>query len=150
MRNRAVLGAAAAGLLAAAVASTAGAATADGLARQNYIRHCAGCHRLDGGGNALGGIPSMKGAVGHFLRLPEGRAFLVQVPGTSQAPLGDAEIAELLNWMLANFSPGEIPPGFSPYSPAEVERYRGSRLDDVAGTRQRIVGKLKAMGVRIE
>ncbi|MBI1905522.1 MAG: cytochrome c [Rhodocyclales bacterium] len=145
-----MLGAALAGLLVVAAPAAAAGPAGDGLARQNYIRHCAGCHRFDGGGNALGGIPSMKGAVGHFLRLPEGRAFLVQVPGTSQAPLGDAEIAELLNWILVNFSSGEIPPGFSPYSPGEVAHYRESRLDDVAGTRQRIVGKLKAMGVRIE
>jgi len=101
-----------------------------------------------------GGGPSLfvrgPGAVGHFLRLPEGRAFLVQVPGTSNSALSDAQIAVLLNWMLPQFSREEIPPDFVPYTAEEVTRLRNQRLDDVAATRAAIVTRLAAMGYRVE
>lgn len=125
------------------------AAAAD-LGRQHYVLNCAGCHQFDGSGSRSHEIPNMRGAVGNFLRLPEGRAFLVQVPGTSNSRLSDAEIATLLNWMVAEFSRAEIPPDFTPYTPAEVTRLRHRRLDDVAATRAAIVAKLAAMGYRIE
>jgi hypothetical protein len=92
----------------------------------------------------------MRNAVGHFLRLPEGRAFLVQVPGTSNSALSDAEIAVLLNWMLPQFSKKEIPPGFKPYTTGEVAALRGRRLDDVFATRTAIVKRLADMGYRVE
>jgi mono/diheme cytochrome c family protein len=118
--------------------------------RGHYILHCAGCHQLDGAGSAAHEIPNMKGRVGYFLRLPEGRAFLVQVPGTSNSALSDAEIAVLLNWMLPQFSRAEIPPDFVPYTADEVTRLRNQRLDDVAGTRTAIVTRLASMGYPVE
>ena len=117
--------------------------------RQHYALHCAGCHQFDGTGSAAHEIPDLKGAVGHFLRLPEGRAFLVQVPGTSNAALSDAKIAVMLNWMLPQFSRAEIPPGFEPYTAEEVTRLRNQRLDDVAGARAAIVARLASMGYRV-
>lgn len=116
---------------------------------QNYIQHCAGCHAFDGSGSPENGVPNMKGAVGHFLRLPEGRAFLIQVPGTSQARLNDAEIAELLNWMVVRFSRNEMPAEFTPYSRDEVTRVRAVKLNDVMGTRREIVRRLRGMGIAI-
>jgi mono/diheme cytochrome c family protein len=136
-------------LLAAALASAWSCAAMD-LGRQYYILNCAGCHQFDGTGSASHEIPKMRGAVGHFLRLPEGRAFLVQVPGTSNSALSDAQIAVLLNWMLPQFSREEIPPDFVPYTAEEVTRLRNQRLDDVAATRAAIVTRLAAMGYRVE
>jgi mono/diheme cytochrome c family protein len=124
-------------------------ADAADFGRQNYIQHCAGCHAFDGSGSPANGVPNMNGAVGHFLRLPEGRAFLIQVPGTSQARLSDAEIAELLNWMVARFSKDEIPKGFTPYTKDEVTKFRALKLNDVMGTRREIVRKLRGMGMNI-
>lgn len=118
--------------------------------RNYYVLHCVGCHQMDGSGSAAHEIPAMKGTVGHFLRLPEGRAFLVQVPGTSNSALTDAEIAVLLNWMLPQFSRAEMPPGFVPYTADEVTRLRKQRLDDVAGTRAAIVTRLAGMGYPVE
>lgn len=104
---------------------------------------------MDGSGSPENGVPNMKGAVGHFLRLPEGRAFLIQVPGTSQALLKDAEIAELLNWMVAHFSKDEIPPAFTPYTKDEVATFRTAKLNDVMGTRREVLRKLRDMGITI-
>jgi hypothetical protein len=118
--------------------------------RSNFLLHCSGCHQQDGSGSPKNGIPSMIGRVSHFLRLPEGRAFLVQVPGTSQSVLGDAAVAELLNWMVNNFSRDEIPPEFIPYTAAEVTRLRALRLSDVPAKRAAVVGSLRDMGYRVE
>jgi mono/diheme cytochrome c family protein len=137
------------GLCAALLGLGAPAAAGD-FGRQNYIQHCAGCHQFDGSGSPAHGVPNMKNVVGHFLRLPEGRAFLVQVPGTAQAPLKDAQIAEMLNWMLARFSREQMPADFVPYGAEEVRRYRETRLDDVAGRRSAIVTKLQSMGYAVE
>jgi mono/diheme cytochrome c family protein len=143
-----------AGVTAATAALDAGSAesaqTAAAAGRGYYALHCSGCHQPDGSGSAPHDIPSMKGAVGHFLRLPEGRAFLVQVPGTSNSPLTDAQIAVLLNWMLPQFSRAELPPGFVPYTTDEVTRLRKMRLDDVAGTRTALVTRLASMGYPVE
>lgn len=118
--------------------------------RNNFLLHCSGCHQQDGSGSPENGIPSMRGRVSHFLRLPEGRAFLVQVPGTSQSALGDAAVAELLNWMVNQFSRDEIPPGFIPYTAAEVARLRALRLSDIPAKRAAVVGSLRDMGYRVE
>jgi mono/diheme cytochrome c family protein len=125
-------------------------AASAGSARINYLLHCSGCHQQDGTGSIENGIPNMKGRVGHFLRTPEGRAFLVQVPGTSQAALNDADIAQLLNWMVDALSRNEVPANFLPYSSEEVARLRANRLDDVPGYRAGVVGRLKEMGYRVE
>ena len=118
--------------------------------RGYYVLHCAGCHQMDGTGSATHGIPNLKDKVGHFLRVPEGRAFLVQVPGTSNSALSDREIAVLLNWMLPQFSRTEIPPGFVPYTAEEVTSLRNQRLDDVASTRAAIATRLSTMGYPVE
>lgn len=125
-------------------------AQAADLGRQNYIQHCAGCHGMDGSGSPANGVPSMKGRVAHFLRLPEGRAFLVQVPGTSQSPLPDRDVAELLNWILQSMSAAEVPPEFQPYTTDEVRRLRAERLADVMGTRARLVQQLRERGYSID
>jgi len=118
--------------------------------RINFLLHCSGCHQQDGSGSVANGIPDMKDRVGHFLRLPEGRAFLVQVPGTSQSSLGDGETAELLNWMVGALSRNAVPPDFLPYTRDEVSRLRASPLNDVPAARASVVGRLQKMGYRIE
>jgi mono/diheme cytochrome c family protein len=138
------------GLLAALLVTGSALAASAGPARINYLLHCSGCHQQDGTGSVENGIPDMKGHVGHFLRTPEGRAFLVQVPGTSQAALNDADIAQLLNWMVVALSRNEVPADFLPYSTEEVARLRANRLDDVPGYRAGVVGRLKQMGYRVE
>ena len=79
-------------------------ADADHTARMQYILHCAGCHQADGHGAPDSGVPDMRGQLGHFLKLPEGRAFLVKVPGTSNSALSNREVTRLLNWMVRSFS----------------------------------------------
>lgn len=126
------------------------ALASDKRARSHYLLHCSGCHQADGTGSPGNGIPNMKGHVGHFLRVPEGRAFLIQVPGTSQSPLNDADTAELINWMVGAFSKAEMPTGFSPYSAKEVSDLRAHPLNDAATTRHDLAQRLSRMGFKVD
>lgn len=121
-----------------------GEAAADG-AKKNYRLHCMGCHQMDGTGSPENGIPSMRDEVGHFLRVPDGRAYLSQVPGTLNTPLSDAETAELLNWVMANIGRGSIPADFKPYTGDDVRAYRATVPQDIPGMRVRLLKELEAI-----
>lgn len=140
----------AAAFLAAAGAGAPAVADDAGKARYQYILNCAGCHQADGSGARSGGVPTMRGQLGHFLRLPEGRAFLVQVPGTSNSPLSNGDVARMLNWMAASFSADTVPAGFVPYTEAEVTGLRSKKLANVSAVRRGIVEQLAAQGIRID
>lgn len=122
----------------------AGEAVAD-VAKKNYRLYCMGCHQMNGSGSPENGIPSMRDEVGHFLRLPEGRAYLSQVPGTLNTPLGDAETADLLNWVMRNIGRGSIPADFNPYTADDVRSYRASVPQDIPGMRVRLVKQLESL-----
>src|SRR5215468_8121398 len=72
---------------------------------------------------------------------PGGRDYLARVPGVAQAPLDDAALAAVLNWLLEHFDHGHVPPGFAPYSADEVGQLRKQPLVDVEGTRARLLGE---------
>lgn len=110
-------------------------------ARVTYMINCLGCHTMDGRGSP-GRVPKVNDFMGHFLKVDGGREFLVQVPGSANAPVGDAALADLLNWMLLTFSPSELPQNFQPYSESEVARLRQSPLMEVEKLRAELVDKI--------
>ncbi len=110
----------------------------------NYILHCQGCHLADGGGT-VEKVPALKNEVGLFLHVPGGREFLIQVPGTSQAPLTDTEIAAVLNWILENFSKEQLPANFVPYSSQEIARHRKPPLANVSAVRANLMKQILEM-----
>jgi len=116
---------------------------ADGLSQPqiNYILHCQGCHLPDGAGTP-GKVPALRNEVGRFLHVPGGREFLIQVPGTAQSALTDAEVAAVLNWILQNFSRDVLPADFQPYSEEEISRYRHQPLADVSAVRAELMEKI--------
>jgi hypothetical protein len=71
--------------------------------------------------------------VGTFLTTPGGREYLVRVPGVSGAPLNDADLAAVLNWMLNQYDEANLPPDFQPYAAEEVARLREAPLGTRAG-----------------
>ena len=111
-------------------------------AQSNYMLNCQGCHLADGSG-LPGIVPSMRGIVGSFLTVPGGREFLVQVPGSANAPISDAELAELLNWILTTMSAENLSPDFQYYTGEEVAQYRQHTLMDVESVRAGIVAKIQ-------
>jgi mono/diheme cytochrome c family protein len=127
--------------IALGLALVAGAALAE-APRIDYMLQCQGCHGADGRG-APGTVPSLEG-VGRFLAAPGGREYLVRVPGSSQSALDDAELAEVLNWMIREFDPRD----FTPYTGEEVSRVRRPPLDDVDAVRRGLLRELEAPSPR--
>lgn len=138
--------------LKASTAATGGTPAAPGAiprvtgAAHDYSRNCQGCHLANGRG-IPGLVPDLVDFVGYFAHLPEGRAFLVRVPGVAQAPLDDERLAAVLNWMLAAFSRTQLPADFRPFTADEVRRLRADILTAVTAERERLVETLKAAGV---
>lgn len=118
-------------------------AQAEGMssAHINYILHCQGCHLADGAGTNEK-VPALKNEVGRFLHVPGGREFLIQVPGTSQSALSDAEVAAVLNWILENFSSEQLPADFIPYTTIEISRYRQPPLANVSAVRANLMKEI--------
>ena len=61
---------------------------------------------------------------------PAGRAYIVRVPGVSQAPLNNRKLTEVINWMLTEFSRETLPKNFKPFTVREVARARSRLLAD--------------------
>jgi mono/diheme cytochrome c family protein len=120
------------GAIAVVFASLTGGAAAD--ARQDYVLNCMGCHLDDGSGKPPA-IPRLKDRVGYYLTIPQGRAYLAQVPGAANSLLTDGQLTGVLNWIVDEYAGASRPPQFEPYEVAEVARYRKARPDDVDALR---------------
>jgi mono/diheme cytochrome c family protein len=110
----------------AAESSPAGVADPQ-RAWQHWTLNCQGCHRPDGTGSA-GTAPSLAGTVARFLSVPGGREYLGRVPGVATSPLSDADLSEVMNWMLWRFDKEHLPARFQPFTAAEIGRLRASPL----------------------
>jgi hypothetical protein len=66
--------------------------------------------------------------VGRFLTVPGGREYLGRVPGVATSPLSNADLSELMNWMLWRFDKEHVPADFQPFTAAELGRLRSSPL----------------------
>jgi mono/diheme cytochrome c family protein len=111
-------------------------------ARINYMLNCQGCHGPDGAGTRDGVVPLMKNFVGNFLKVDGGREFLARVPGSANAAVDDAQLAELLNWMLYTLSPEQVPIDFVPYEAKEVHDFRNNPLVDVYEVRTDLLTRI--------
>ena len=86
--------------------------------------------------------------VGYFLHVEGGREFIVQVPGAANAPIGDSELADLMNWLLVNFSGTQLPENFVPYTESEIGFLRKSPLIDINARRSTLIERIqKKLGV---
>jgi len=105
--------------------------------RAKYLLHCGGCHLPDGRG-VPPAVPSLRDDLGHIVAVPGGREYLVQVPGASQAPVSDAVLTRIINWILVEFNSSTLTPVFRPLSVSEVSQARKRVLTDPLKTRTRI------------
>ena len=110
------------------------------LAEQDWVLHCRGCHGTHGE-IAREGMPLLAGEMSKFLSVQGGRAYLIQVPGVANAPMSDARLANLTNWMLREFDPDNIPPHHTPYTADEIHTLRQTSLIPNAAHRAREIGK---------
>jgi hypothetical protein len=116
-------------------------------ARADYALRCKGCHGFAGEGTP-GHVPRLAGFVGRYTHLPDGRTYLMRVPGIARARLDDARLAAVLNWMLAAYGRGQVAPGFAPFTPEEVGSARRRPLRAERGEwRARLIRGLRARGL---
>ena len=109
--------------------------------RVNYQLQCMGCHRASGEGEA-GKVPSLRRTLVPLSAFPEGRDFVMRVPGVAQAPLSDADVAALLNWLARNLSDVPVPAGFVDYTAAEVGLARQHPLAGVRELRAKLLTRV--------
>ena len=114
--------------------------------RADYAFRCKGCHGFAGEGTP-GHVPRLAGFVGLYTHLPEGRDYLMRVPGVARSALDDARLAGVLNWMLETYGAGQAAPGFAPFTAEEVGRTRKEVLTRLDETRARLVGDLRERGL---
>jgi hypothetical protein len=133
--------------IAIALAASAAPARA-GSPSELYTLNCWGCH-LPHAEGIPGTVPRLAHSMAYFLRVPGGRAFLVQVPGVANSSLDDKQTAAVLNWLMVTFNKQELPKDFKPYTGAEVARLRAHPLLDVKHTRIKLAGELEAKGYKV-
>ncbi len=101
---------------------------------QDYVLHCMGCHLADGAGHPPA-IPKLADRVGYYLTVPQGRAYLVQVPGAANSLLDDRRLTAVLNWMIDEFAGASRPQTLEPFSVEEISQYRRRRPNDIDALR---------------
>ena len=106
----------------------------DARAHRNYLLHCMGCHGESGLG-LEGRVPSFKNTLAKISASPQGRDYVLRVPGVTQATLDDRQTAEVLNWVLAEFSTADAAQQIAPFTAAEVARARQQPLLEVNAAR---------------
>jgi len=100
-------------------------------AAESFLLHCSGCHRADGSG-IPGFAPDLR-AIGALLDTQAGRRYLGRVPGVAQAPLDDAALAALLNWVLIEIADRRPEPL---YGADEIGALRAAPLRDPIAARR--------------
>ncbi|MDP6994158.1 MAG: hypothetical protein QGF87_07360 [Woeseiaceae bacterium] len=104
----------------------------------DYLLYCRGCHLHTGDPVPDAQIPSLKTLV-PLIESPEGREYIVRVPGVSQADLSDTRLAALLNWVFTQFNADTLPADFEPYTAEEVGTARVKVLVDPLRAREAIL-----------
>ena len=147
-RRSLAIGAALAFAVAAAVPAPGNAQSARGL----YLLKCSGCHRADGQGAVEAGVPPFPGYIGDLARDPEGRIYMLHVPGVASSGLNDADLTQVLNYLLERWSGAPVAaaaPAAQPFTAAEVAALRAIEVNDVVKYRRALVARLRKAGAQV-
>jgi mono/diheme cytochrome c family protein len=138
---------------------------ADAAGADVYKATCQICHQPDGNG-VIAMYPALADSIGRFVRVPQGRAYLVHVVsfglfgsisvhgqyffGTMQPHplLSDDDVAQVLNYVLTKFNSKLLPKTFKPFTAAEVRKYRAKPIPvtELYGDRQKLLKTLDRAG----
>jgi cytochrome c553 len=113
---------------------------------QDYMLYCMGCHGAQAQGVA-GKVPPLARALGRFMRSPEGRNYVLRVPGAANSVLSDTQLAAVLNWVAASFDAGDLAREVPWFTPQEVTQSRHVPLASVSETRRAVVQSLASTGL---
>ena len=133
-------------LLQAAAALAAGvlAAAAHASPPQDYMLYCMGCHGVDAQG-VPGKVPPLAGSVALFMRTPEGRDYVLRVPGAANSALTDTQLTAVLNWLGERFAAADQARP-APFTVEELARVRRTPLANVQERRREVVRALATTG----
>jgi hypothetical protein len=111
-------------------------------AAAGYLLNCGGCHGISGK-SSDSAVPTLRGQVGSFLCVPEGRSFIARLPNVALAPLSDDELAEVMNFVVG-FGSAKPVAGAVPYTRQEVGELRRRPLigEQISSYRQALVKRL--------
>jgi cytochrome c553 len=112
---------------------------------QDYMLNCMGCHGTQAQG-VPGKIPPLANALSRFMRTPEGRNYVLRVPGAANSALSDAQLAAVLNWLAVTFDTSAAAGNPAPFTSEEVSRVRHTPLASVIAARRAVVRNLAATG----
>lgn len=132
-------------LSAVSVLALALAGAADASPGQDYMLYCMGCHGSEARG-VPGKVPPLAGSLARFMRTPEGRDYVLRVPGAANSALSDAQLAAVLNWLAMRY-PAAQQPEPAPFTAEEVTRARRTPLANVQERRREVIRNLAASGV---
>jgi cytochrome c553 len=112
---------------------------------QDYMLNCMGCHGTDAQG-VPGKVPPLANALSRFMRTPEGRNYVLRVPGAANSALSNTQLAAVLNWLAVTYdsSPSAHQP--APFTSDEVSLLRRQPLVSVLATRSEVVRNLANTG----
>lgn len=97
-------------------------------AGSDFVEHCAGCHGVKGR-SAPAKLPELYHRVGWFMCTPDSRAYLIRLPNVAHSRIRDnAELADMLNYMIFVVGGDSAPPGTRPFTAEEVARERAHAL----------------------
>ncbi len=102
----------------------------------DYLLNCGGCHGLNGLSNGML-VPDLQSQIGYFLRLHEGREYLVRLPNVAFSAMSDEELAAVLNFIVFQIGGTGVPGDAARYSAAEVAALRRRPLNEVSLTEYR-------------
>ena len=112
---------------------------------QDYMLYCMGCHGAQAQG-VPGKVPPLAQSLGRFMRLPEGRDYVLRVPGAANSVLSDAQLAAVLNWLAARFDAQALNADVPSFTAAEVARSRRVPLASVGEARRAVLQALAGSG----
>lgn len=137
-------------LLAGLLFLSCATAHAEGLATKEhataaYLQGCGGCHGLRGRSVQLL-VPQLHDQVGFLLCTPEGRDYAIRLPNVAFAHVSDAELADLMNYVMFDIGGASAPANAKHYSAQEVGRLRRDPLTvtDLRARRRQIVDGILA------
>jgi mono/diheme cytochrome c family protein len=121
-----------------------GAAARAGPA-QDYALHCMGCHGANAQG-VPGKVPPLAHSLVRFMNNAEGRRYVLRVPGAANSMLSDAQLAAVLNWVVAQFDADELGSATPPFGEQEVAANRHTPMAGVLATRTAVLKEIAAGG----
>ncbi len=115
---------------------------------QDYMLFCMGCHGAKAEG-VPGKVPPLAHSLGHYMKLPAGRDFVLRVPGASRSVLTDTQLAGVLNWLAKQYSAEELSADTPMFTTEEVTAHRHNPLAAVLATRAAVLREMLAAGIPV-